>query len=331
MKSNGSRSVVKIPVATTLSGTELAIHMHVVKGAHPGPTLALLSSSHGAEFLSIEQVRAVIEAIDPSVLRGKVLAVPVANPAALQEMRICASQDEINMNRIYPGGGRDQLLESYAGGLTEYAAHLVSANLIDPADVLLDFHLGPWGQAVECIDLPAQAEGEVERKCLDLAVLFGVTVHKWPLPPGSAVGYALSEGKVALGVELGGGGFGDGQSRRWVAQARDGVLRVMASLGMLDGGAEPPADVWICTHRAGIRPAHGGYHVPEYGVETYGQVVPRGSVVGRTYNTQTFDLLEEMRAPYDGVLYLGRCYGPVKAGDWGYCLGEVARSRRWSR
>ena len=65
----GSKSVVRIPVATLLNGTELCIYMHVVRGVEPGPTLGLLSTTHGAEFISIEQIRAVITALDPNRLQ----------------------------------------------------------------------------------------------------------------------------------------------------------------------------------------------------------------------------------------------------------------------
>jgi predicted deacylase len=327
----GSKGVLRLPVTTLLNGTDLCIYMHVVRGRGEGPTLALLSTSHGAEFISIEQIRAVIAALDPERLKGTVLAIPVANPTALEHMRVTTPQDEINMNRIFPGKGPDDLIKSYAGGLTEYLARIVTSNLIEPADVILDFHQGPWGQMVEVMDVPAQAEGEVKDLCLDLAVQFGVTIHEWVLPEGSSIGYAISQGKAGIGVEMGGGGFGDEQSRQWVSQAQKGVERVMIRLGMLDGSLDPPRDLWVCTERAGLRPMQGGYHVPEYGPEDYGSIVEEGAILGRTYHMQTFELLEELRSPYRGVLYLGRGYGPIHPGDWGYVIGNLAKATKFGR
>ena len=114
----GSKSVVRIPVTTLLNGTEMCIYLHVVRGVNAGPTLGLLSTTHGAEFISIEQIRAVISALDPERLTGTVLAIPVANPTALEAMRVTTPQDESNMNRVFPGKSPHNLKESYAGGLT---------------------------------------------------------------------------------------------------------------------------------------------------------------------------------------------------------------------
>jgi hypothetical protein len=73
----------------------------------------------------------------------------------------------------------------------------------------------------------------------------------------------------------------------------------------------------------------GGYHVPVYGPEDYGSIVEEGAVLGRTYHMQTFELLEELRSPYDGILYLGRGYGPVHPGDWGYVIADLAKARKY--
>lgn len=323
-----SKTVIRIPVTTLLNGLELYICMHAIHGAKPGPTLGLLSTLHGAEFISIEQIRAVLSSIDPRKLRGTVLAIPVANPTALDHMRVTTPEDEVNMNRVFPGKGLDHLLSGYAGGLTEYLAHLVTKNLIDAADLILDFHLGPWGQAVEVIDVPLQAEGDAKKICLELAALFGVTIHEWTLPAGSSISYAVSKGKIGMAVEMGGGGFGDEQSHRWVKRATQGVMRIMTKLGMLDGEVEAIPQSWICTERAGLRPMHGGYHVPAVGFESYGTIVEEGAVLGRTYHMQTFELLEEIKSPFRGIPYLGRGYGPIYPGDWGYVVGELAKARR---
>lgn len=325
----GTKNVVEIPVATLLNGTELSLFMHVIRGVETGPTLALLSTSHGAEFLSIEQIRAVISAIDPTELKGTVLAIPVANPPALEHMRITTPQDELNMNRIYPGQSRENLLKSYAGGLTEYIAHLVTTNLIDPADLLIDFHQGPWCQMVEVVDVPSQAEDEQKEEALTLANLFGITIHDWHLPPGSAVGYAASQGKLAFGVEMGGAGFGNAQSREWVSRTWQGIKQVMVKQGMLQGDLESPPEVWVCTERAGLRPLHGGYHEPCFEIQDLGSVVEEGAVLGRTYHMQSFEVIEEIKNPYRGILYLGRGYGPIHPGDWGYVVGNYAKARKF--
>ncbi len=80
----GSRTFYQVPVCTLVSGIEVNLTIHVLRGTKPGPTLGLLPTLHGAEFLSIEQVRAILEGIDLDQLSGTVIACPVANPIALQ-------------------------------------------------------------------------------------------------------------------------------------------------------------------------------------------------------------------------------------------------------
>jgi hypothetical protein len=315
-------------VCTLVSGLEVLLTFHVVRGARPGPTLGLLSTSHGAEFLSIEQIRVLLASLDPDTLSGTVIACPVANPIALEQSRITTPTDEINMNRVYPGASGEGLLTKYAGGTTELMAHIVTTHLIEPCDVLFDFHLGPWGHAIETIDVPTQADADRLERLRQMASLFGTTsIHEWELFPGSGVGYAVAHGKLALGVEVGGGGFGNAQSVKWINQATVGIRSVMQHLGMLAGSPTWPAAVTVVTTRAGIRPRHGGYHVPELGVEHLGSTVDRGQLLGRTYDTQTMALLEELRSPHRGLLYMVRAYGPIHPGDWGYVVGDERGQR----
>ena len=49
-----SHEVVTLPVTTGLNGAALDLTVHVVHGARPGPTLALLSTLHGGEWFSIQ-------------------------------------------------------------------------------------------------------------------------------------------------------------------------------------------------------------------------------------------------------------------------------------
>lgn len=325
----GTRTLLRIPVCTLLSGMQVSLTFHIVRGTSPGPVLALLSTSHGPEFLSIEQIRAVMANLDPLALRGTVIACPVANPIALEQLRTTTPTDEINMNRVYPGADVNGLATKYAGGVTEYMAHLVTRYLIDPCDVLFDFHLGPYGHAIETIDVPIQADSIRLERLRRIGSLFGVALHEWELFPGSAVGYAIRTGKLAVGVEIGGGGFGNAQSGRWIEQAARGIQSAMRFLGMLDGTPLWPEAVTIVTTRAGLRPRHGGYHVPEVGIEHLGRTIEEGLVLGRTYDAQTFALLEEIRSPHRGLLYMVRAYGPVHPGDWGYLVGDERGQREY--
>jgi predicted deacylase len=78
------RSVHRYPVTVDLHGGEITLAVHEITGARDGPTLAILSTLHGGEWLSIEMVRRFVQRVDPRGMAGRVLAVPVGNPVALR-------------------------------------------------------------------------------------------------------------------------------------------------------------------------------------------------------------------------------------------------------
>jgi predicted deacylase len=318
----GTRAYYRVPLGTLVNGLPLFLTFHVVRGARDGPILGLISNSRGIGHLSVEQARAVVESTDPRVLRGTLIVCPVANPVAFERGTLTTPVDELNMNRVFPGTPPEELGGRYAGGLTELMAHHVSRHVIEPCDVLIDLHLLSDRLALETIDLPAQSVGEGRERIRRMACLFGTTLHEWELQSGSAVVDALSRGKLGFGVEIGSGGWGRAHSARWVAQVALGVDGVMRYLGMLSGEPTWPETVTIITARAGIRPRHGGYHVPEVSAEDLGRTVEAGQVLGRVYDAQTFSLLEELRSPCRGILYVVRAYGPTQPGDWAYVVGE---------
>ncbi|HXX38533.1 MAG TPA: succinylglutamate desuccinylase/aspartoacylase family protein [bacterium] len=318
----GTRGFFQIPVCTMSSGILMHQTFHVIRGAREGPTLGLISNSRGIGHLSIEQVRAVLAAVDPAELSGTVIACPVANPAAFEHRRLTTPVDELNMNRLFPGTSAERLGGRYAGGLTELMAHHVTRHVIEPADIVIDLHLLSDRLGLETIDLPTQAGEGARARIRQLASLFGTTLHEWEVEEGSAAVYAIARGKLGFGVEIGGGAFGPGPAAKWVAQVVAGVHGVMQAVGMLAGDPGWPAAVTMVTTRVGVRPRNGGYHVPEVGVEHLGATVETGRLLGRVYDVQTFELVEELRSPCDGLLYVIRALGPTEPGDWGYVIGE---------
>src|SRR5215208_7201897 len=198
----GTRATVRVPITTGLNGAELGMWVHAVHGSQRGPVLALLSTLHGGEWFSIAVLRQVIQESDPASLRGTLLAVPVANPPALVLLtrNMPDESDSPDMNRIFPGPltwTSDQLNAT------------LTREVLARANVVLDFHVGPWGSAFHDIlvggDLPKPGmSNESER----LALAFGSTIVRranvvsgFP-GPRSSIGYAGGVlGIPALGVE----------------------------------------------------------------------------------------------------------------------------------
>jgi predicted deacylase len=324
----GTRRQVSFKVGLLPQGNELTVTVNVVNGSKDGQVLGLLSTTHGAEFLSIEQIRQVVLDVDPRQLSGTIIAVPMANPLAFQYGTTNTPGDELNMNRYFPGKPLGaQQSSSYIGGLTETMAYVVSEQLIEKSDCLLDFHLGPWGQAILCIDRPVTT-GPLFSEVDQLARLTRVKiVHDWDMPAGTSVKYALSLNKPGIGIEIGGGGFGQIWERMWLSQAEQAVLNIMKHMEMLPGDPTPSKRQVLLGGRVGLWPSNGGYHVPLVSPELLGEEVKKDQPLGYTFNPQTFDVVDEMKSPYDGLLYSIRARGPIALGEWSYLVGENSKAK----
>jgi hypothetical protein len=115
------------------SGTRIAVA--VVNGARPGPVLAVVSGAHGTEYASILAVSRLVGMIDPATLAGTVILVPLVNVASFeQKVPHVNPIDRKSMNRYYPGNP--------SGTQTERASYLITRQVVDQSDHLIDLHGG---------------------------------------------------------------------------------------------------------------------------------------------------------------------------------------------
>ncbi|HUG05705.1 MAG TPA: succinylglutamate desuccinylase/aspartoacylase family protein [Candidatus Limnocylindria bacterium] len=314
-----------VSVTTRLDGSELRIPVHVVKGERDGPTLTLVSTQHGGEWLSIEIVRRVISELVPSALRGRVIGIPVANPIALEHFtRMTPDEsDEPDLNRVWPGGKT---------WITEQIAAALDNEVLAGTDYLMDFHPGPWGTALATIGYGADLPDEkVRRSSLEMAIAFGhpsVRALKMmgAFPgPRSIAGYAGSVRKIPnIGPCLGGLGFGPEIEREWLDQSVRGVHNVLRHLGMVDGDPTglPSRYFHFASRGHRVVPRKGGYLRAGRGPEALMTEVSKGTVLGTVTSPYTFERLEDLVAPADGVLFgVARDY-MVRPGDWAYFIAE---------
>jgi predicted deacylase len=85
------RSTVSLPVAIT-------------HGNAPGPVLAVTAGIHGAEYVPIVAVRQFIRDLDPTQIRGTIVACLLSSPVAFQQRSAFVNPlDGENLNRSFPG------------------------------------------------------------------------------------------------------------------------------------------------------------------------------------------------------------------------------------
>ena len=125
------------------SGVDPATNIPVVviNGAKPGKLLALISGAHGTEYTSIIAIEKLITALDPAQVTGIVILVPLVNIASFeQKVPHVNPTDNKSMNRFYPGKAD--------GTQTERASFLITKQIIDRCDYLIDYHGGDLDESL---------------------------------------------------------------------------------------------------------------------------------------------------------------------------------------
>lgn len=191
-----------LPYSVTRSAYgNIAIPVAVIKNGD-GPSVLLMAGNHGDEYEGQIGLCKLIRTLEPTDIRGRVIAVPGINlPAALAGARV-SPLDDGNFNRAFPGD---------PNGTPTYAiAHYVDSVLFPMVSVFLDLHSG--GSSLDYIpfvSMRASGDAALDARAMAALMAFGAPVGMvWghTLDAGFAQTAALRRGLVSLGGEFGGGG-----------------------------------------------------------------------------------------------------------------------------
>ncbi len=277
------------------AGTRIPIT--VVRGGAPGPTLALIAGTHGAEVAPILGLHRVLADLDPRALRGTVLLVHVANlPSFLGRTIYYSPVDGKNVNRMYPGDP--------AGTVSERIAHVITTEIIERADYLVDMHSGDGNESLRTYTYWNRLglDPAVDSVAREMALAWGhdhiVVDTARPRDRARSVytqNTAHLRGKPALTTEAGYLGL---PVEEMVQANVTGVFRLLRYLRMLPGEVElVAAPIWLSPYAVLTSPETGVWHAA---VER-GTTVARGTVVGVL--TDFFGRrIAEVTSPLDGVV-----------------------------
>ena len=317
------RGVVWLPVTTMATGHALQVAVHVRTGDAAGPMAALVATHHGDELFTLEILRAVARELDAAEtrgeIRGTILLIPVANPIAFEGGTRHTPLDMMNLNRVFPGR-RD-------GWLTEQLAAVLSDTLFERLDVLLDYHCGADATEVD-YTYTRPRTSELTTGIHALALLAGARVlWETPLPAGTLPGEAERRGIPWCVLESGGSpAFGTERLARTVGH----TMSVLRHMGVVTGAPAPSQAEVLIRQGTAVRPTHGGFFVPELGSDVLGRPVAQGTVLGRVLSPYTFEVLENLVAPYEPSYVMMARTRPsrVQPGDYAYLFGDGATCER---
>jgi predicted deacylase len=227
----GSDAATRIPVI-------------IINGAKPGPVLALVSGAHGTEYASIIALEKLPPRIDPAQLSGTVVLLPLINiPSFLQKVPHVNPIDNKSMNRFYPGKAD--------GSQTERASFLITKEVVDRCDYLIDYHGGDLDESLRPYAYwGPTGKSEQDRISKEMVLAFGLDhIIIWrerPTDP-AATRYldntASVHGKPSIVVEAGHAGTTETDD---ISLLVNGTLSTMRALKMLPGDPHPIENpVWL--------------------------------------------------------------------------------------
>lgn len=301
----GEKGAQYLEVTTLPGGERLVVPVVFARGQQDGPVMLVLGGVHGDEYPGPLAIPRVFSELDPEVLRGTFVGIPVVNTLAWAAGRRENPADGANLARVFPG--------SPEGSISEMLAHQIHRQFLCKASLVLDLHSAGTNYTLPRLCGYYRLEGEIGRVSREAAIAFGADVT-WgtPLNRGRTISEAVRAGVPGIYAEVPGGAACDPADEELYV---NGTRNVMRYLGMLDGDypttaptVSPESDYDLDDP---VRGHFSGVFVPTVRVL---ERVSAGQKLGEVRG-MVGEVLEEVRADKDGLVFMLRIRPVVHAGD----------------
>jgi predicted deacylase len=296
-------------------GTELPVT--IVHGSQPGPVLALIAGNHGYEYAPILALLRLRKSLNPENLSGAIIMVHVANvPSFLGRTIYHSPIDGKNMNRVYPGR-KD-------GTTSERIAHVITTEVIEQSDYLLDIHCGDGNEDLRpYIYMTVTGDEKMDGAIREIAMALGfdhiVVDRMEPTDPMASVYCSttgITRGKPSITLESGYLGTTDDESTTRII---DGVQSLMRHLEMLDGDPTPVENPVFLEPTEVLRSPATGLLFPHV---KRGRSVAKGTPIATV--TDFFgDEIAEIRAPFAGIVLYVVATPPISEDEPVAMIGAI--------
>tara|TARA_B100001750_G_scaffold240022_1_gene249032 strand:+ start:197 stop:1231 length:1035 start_codon:yes stop_codon:yes gene_type:complete len=297
----------KIPVFEYSEGNTVSLPVMILNGAEDGPILFINANFHGPEIAGSEVIRRLIrDEIDPSTLKGAIIACLCANPLSLQHGHVYGNPRD-DMHLQVPGDPLGSTSMRIGNALwTQFCQ-----KVIDNPDtgVVVDIHCtgasAPWA-----INVTSMSESYADESTVNKGRAFG-KAWGWtfqdnppkpnlPPTPSAWKDILASKGIPCFGTELTDGKRMTGSH---VDSAVRGIKNGMKTIGMISGDQEPQTGIKVIEgdwyHDTNLYANRGGYIY--YKVHA-GEFCPKGTVIAIIKDVYG-DIVEEVKMEKDGYFY----------------------------
>ena len=281
----------------------------VINGEGEGPTLCVTAGVHSVECAPVEAALRLADSVEPGDLRGTLVILPLVNTEGFHARTPYHNDlDHLNQNKVFPGDPESSV--------TRRVAHAVFESFVSKSDFLVDCHSADLGEDVRrAVNIFRTDDEGLRARMLEMASCFRPTLVETAEISGNT-GEAVNLYGIPCVMTESGTPYPIREED--VLFHLDGLRNLLRHLGMMDGEASlgnPPLDpqakrLWA--ERGGIW---------RRGVEA-GERVFKGQQLGEVSDLLG-GTLQEVTAPFDGVVSFLRTHYSVNSGDTLLWVAEI--------
>ena len=277
--------------------------------------ISIVTGIHGDElegqYVCYELQRQIYEQKDK--LSGIVDIYPAMNPLGIDSITRGIPAFDLDMNRLFPG--------NIDGNMTEYMAAGIM-NDVAGSDCVLDIH----ASNIYLTEIPQIRINELHADMLlplaKHANVDFIWVHGASTVLESTFAHSLNSiGTPVLVVEM---GVGMRLTKEYGDQLVTGIFNLMKELGIWKGDTPEVRGPVVSTDTDDVcylNASASGLFVPEV---KHGARLNKGDLVGKIVDPLCGEVLDEVRAPHEGMLFTIRDYPIV---DEGSLMGRILREK----
>lgn len=277
--------------------------------------ISIVTGIHGDElegqYVCYELQRQIYEQKDK--LSGIVDIYPAMNPLGIDSITRGIPAFDLDMNRLFPG--------NIDGNMTEYMAAGIM-NDVAGSDCVLDIH----ASNIYLTEIPQIRINELHADMLlplaKHANVDFIWVHGASTVLEATFAHSLNSiGTPVLVVEM---GVGMRLTKEYGDQLVTGIFNLMKELGIWKGDTPEVREPVVSTDTDDVcylNASASGLFVPEV---KHGARLNKGDLVGKIVDPLCGEVLDEVRAPHEGMLFTIRDYPIV---DEGSLMGRILREK----
>ena len=314
VKQEGNRTNGFINFGQRADTSYYQIPVIIIEGGQPGPTLLVDACTHGDEHEGAEAILMLAKELEGQTFKGTFIGVPVLNVEAFSNISRASLSDGFNLNRIFPGNTET------------YSTHRLSAvyieRVVKHVDAVITFHGGGNVLHLEPLVGYLPPVDEVGEKCYEMAKAFNCR-YTWRMQNLPFVGVSALSYKELYGIPTILPEVGSHCSRlhdhdKNVRICYDGIKNVMAFWGMIAETKKQTVDMmdielhYLHSYNGGIQTL----------VKRENEIVEEGEVLA--YMQDIFgNVIEELKAPYRGVVVGFWSVPLIRPGDWWSLFAKI--------